>query len=183
MGLRVLLAALGFLMAAKSRWSRSFRNQLTRDVVMEISSDDGVARHFVFRDRRVSSHAGRIASPDCALRFTTADRGFAILTAGDGPTRLMGGLFDGGVRLEGRTALFAWFQGLVAAVVPGTPTPRLPATPPGAYVTPSSSPEVSSLITREPAVRELDPAWTAAARAREKLAMSRVAMGERPKLF
>ena len=183
MALRILLASLGALMAAKSRWSDAFRRQLSRDVVIEISSEDGVARHFVFSDRRVSSRAGRAPSPDCALRFTTARQGFTVLTAKDGPIRLFDGLFDETVRLEGRTALFGWFQGLVGAVVPGAPKLRLPATPPGAYVNPASSPEVSRFITREPAARELDPSWTDAATAREKLVMSRVAKGERPKLY
>ena len=183
MALRALLAVLGALMAWKSRRSEAFRSQLSRDVTIEISTDDGVARHFVFRNRRVSSRAGRAAAPDCALRFATARQGFTVLTAKDGPIRLFDGLFDETVRLEGRTALFGWFQGLVGAVVPGAPKLCLPATPPGAYVKPASSPEVSRFITREPAASELDPAWTEAATAREKLVMSRVAKGERPKLF
>jgi hypothetical protein len=106
-----------------------------------------------------------------------------VLTAKDGPQRLVDGLLDGSVALEGRTMLLGWFQGLVAAALPGTPRQKLAATPPGAYLTPSSSPEVSRSITREPSARELDPSWTDAAKAREKLVMSAVARGEKPDLF
>jgi hypothetical protein len=183
MALRILLAALGGLMAVASRWSDAFRRQLTRDVVVEIGSDDGIARHFVFRNRRASSRSGRATSPDCALRFATARQGFSILTAKEGPARLFDGLVDGSVAIEGNVALSSWFSGLVAAVVPGAPKLRLRATPPGAYVKPSSSPEVSQFITREPPERELDSSWTKAVEARKKLAMVRVAGGERPKPF
>jgi len=170
-------------MAIASRWSESFRRQLTRDAVIEIRSDDGVARRFLFRDRRPSSRSGRAPSPDCALCFETAQAGFAMLTAKDGPRRLLDGLSEGSVRIEGNAALFSWFSGLVRAVMPGAQPVRLPATPPGAYVKPSSSPEVSRFITREPPERELDPSWTNAARARDQLLIVRVAGGERPKPF
>jgi hypothetical protein len=178
LALRLLLVVLGGLMAAASRWSEAFRRQLTRDLVIEIRSDDGVARHFVFRNRRASSIGGRAEQPDLALRFATARQAFSVLTAKEGPARLLDGLLDGTIRLEGRTMLLGWFQGLVASVVPGASVPRFPATPPGAYVTPSSSEAVSRFITREPPERELDPSWTDAVAAREKLAALR-AIGER----
>jgi hypothetical protein len=168
-------------MAVASRWSEEFRRQITRDVEIEIRSDDGVARHFVFRGRRVSSRAGRVGNPDFALRFATARQGFSVLTAKDGPARLFEGLFDGSISVEGRTMLLGWFQGLVAAVVPGSTRLRLPTTPPGAYVEPSSSPEVSRFITREPPERELDPSWRNAADARAKLRAIRATADTRSK--
>jgi hypothetical protein len=183
MALRVLLTILGGMMALASRCSDRFRRQLARDVVVEVSSDDGAARHFLFRDRRVTSRPGRAARADCALRFATARQGFSILTSRDASNRLFDGLLDGSVRIEGRTVLFGWFQGLVAAVVPGSPRLRLPATPPGAVVAPTSSPEVSRFITREPPERELDPSWKNAVEARKKLVLTRVVRGEPPKPF
>ena len=173
-----LLQAAGALFAVASRTSRSFRRQLGADVVVEIRSDDGVARHFLFRNRRARSRSGRAARADCTLCFATARQGFEILTARDGARRLLDGMTDGSVRLEGRTALFGWFQGLGRSVVPGAPPRRLPATPPGVYLAPRSSPAVSRFITREAPERVLDPAWTAALVAREKLLLSRAAAGE-----
>src|SRR2546429_198936 len=43
-----------------SRWSRRFRSQITRDLVVEFSSADGVAHHYVFvvEGRSVSSRRG-----------------------------------------------------------------------------------------------------------------------------
>jgi len=183
MALRVLLTVLGWTLAVASRWSEAFRCQLSRDVVIEIRSDDGVAHQFVFRGRRVTGVPGRTHQADCAIRFATASQGFATFTAADGSRRLFAGMLDGTVTIEGRPALASWFQGLVPAAIPGMPVLRLPATPPAPYVRPTSSEEVSRRITREPVARELDPSWTSAVAARKKLLMMRVAAGEPLKPF
>lgn len=180
---RVLLGALGLVLTAASRWSSAFRRQLTRDVVIELRSDDGVARHFVFRDRRATSRVGRAESPDCAIRFATATQGFEALSAPDGPRRLVAGLLEGTVTIEGRATIVPWFQGLVPAAIPLMPVLRLPATPPHPYVRPGASPAVAKRITIEPAADALDPAWTNAAVARTRLVMMRVAAGEPVKPF
>ena len=178
MALRVLLWALGVLMASAGRRSDRFRRQLTRDVILEIVSDDGVARHYTVRNRRVISRSGRTNNSDCTLRFATATQGFSTLIARNANARMIEGLLDGSIRIEGRMPLLLWFQGLIQRVAPAAPALRLPATPPDAYRTPSSSPEVSRFITREPAVSELDPEWTHAIAARRKLQMIRAAAGE-----
>lgn len=139
MALRLLLTVLGWTFIAASRWSPAFRSQLSRDVVIEIRSDDGVAHQFSFRGRRATAAAGRTAAADCALRFATAAQGFATLTAPDGPHRTMAGLLDGTITIEGRASLMPWFQGLVPAAIPGLPVLRLPATPPDPYLRPTSS--------------------------------------------
>lgn len=174
MALRVLLRLLGVLMTVASRWSDRFRRQLTRDVVVEISSDDGVARHFIFRNGRASSRSGRASRPDSVLRFATAQEGFRMLT---GLRRLAEGLLDESVQITGTIALVGWFQGLVQSILPGA-TRRVLATPPKAYRAPRSSLAVSRFITREPSVAELDPEWTTAMAARAKLCMMRVAAGD-----
>ncbi len=183
MAFRLFLSALGLVFTAASRWSEAFRRQLTRDLVIELRSDDGVARHFVFRDRRATSQSGRATSPDCAIRFATAAQGFRALSAHDGPHRLLAGMIEGTIAIEGRTTLMPWFQGLVPAAIPLMPVLRLPATPPQPYVRPGASPEVAKRITIEPAAVALDPTWTDAAAARERLLMMRIAAGESVKPF
>jgi len=186
--LRLLLQTLGTLMGLASRTSDRFRCQITRDLVFEVRSDDGVAHHYAFRDRRVAGRAGRAAQPACSLRFATARQGFACLTARDGPQRLVQGLFDGSISVEGNPALLLWFQGLPGALLPDalvalSPPLRLPATPPGAYRVPKPSSPASRFITREAAVAELDPEWRSAARQRAKLRMLRTAAGKPHPLF
>ena len=55
-GFKVLLRAVGFLMAQASRQSPWMRNQINKDMVLEIGSADGVAHHleFVRESRRIT---------------------------------------------------------------------------------------------------------------------------------
>lgn len=183
MALRLLLGLLGLTFSLVSRTRDSFRRQLSRDVVIEIASADGVARHFTFATRRATSRKGRAVSADLSIRFPTAWAGFLALLAPDGSDRLFQGMLDGSVEMNGDRRLLLWFQGLVPAAIPGFPAFRLPRTPPSPYVRPTASAEVNRRIVREPAVAELDRAQTDAWTVREKSLMMRVAAGEPPKPF
>ena len=152
-------------------------------MVIEIASAGGVARHFLFADRRATSRAGRADSPDLSVRFPTAWVGVAALLAPNGPDRLFQGMLDGSIEVRGDRRLLLWFQGLAPAAIPGLPAFRLPHTPPSPYRRPAASADVSRRIVREPAAAELDPAQTDTWTARKKLLMMRVAAGERPKAF
>jgi len=182
MVLRTLLALMGALLALASRVSASFRGAITRDLIVEISSDDGVARHYLFRDRRVSSRAGRAPNPDCALRFATASQGVRALTARHGVSHLVAGLLDGTVSIDGNPLVLMWFSDLTQRVAPSAGKVRW-STPPGAYVTPSTTAAGAKRITREPPAAELDASWTGAVVSRAKLTMMRVAAGEPTKEF
>src|SRR5438477_268831 len=104
MALRILLALMGGLLALASRTRASVRQAITRDLVVEIASDDGVAHHYVFLDRRVWSRAGKAPAPDCALRFATAAQGARALTSRHTVTHLVAGLLEGTVSIRGGTA-------------------------------------------------------------------------------
>jgi hypothetical protein len=175
MFLRILLRVLGVLMAIASRTSERFRAQLSRDLAVEICTDDGVAHHYEFRNRRVRSRPGVAKNPACSLRFATSRQGVSCLIRRAGPQRLMSGLLDGSISVDGNIQLLLWFQGLPHAIVPITPVPHLPSTPPGAYVAPDPSSTVAGRIIREPSVTELDPSWEAAVRQRQKIVLIRAA--------
>ena len=180
--LRVLLAVMGSLLAIASRTSAGFRRAITRDLVIEIATDDGVAHHFVFRGGRASSHAGRAAAADCVLRFATASQAVRTLLARHTVSHLVAGLLDGTVSVRGNPFHLLWFADLAQQIVPTAARLRW-STPPNAYVAPNPALAAAKRITREPAVSALDPGWTEAARAREKLVMIRVAAGEPSKEF
>ena len=177
MALQGLLSIAGFLLAVASRSSSSFRQAITRDLVVEISSDDGVARHFVFRDRAVSSHSGNARSPDCALRFASAWQGAQAFLSRHAFNHIYAGLLNGTVRTEGNPSHLLWFSDLTQRVIPLAERVDW-GTPPGAYVAPSDTVPWAKRITREPEAVELDPAWEPAVRQRAKLRMMRVAAGE-----
>jgi hypothetical protein len=178
--LRLVLETLGVWLALSSRVSGRFRGQVTRGVVIEVSSDDGVSRRFVFdgATRTVALlRYDRAARADCALRFGTAGLALRVLGSPNDPQLMRDGLADGTVRLEGNPTLFLWFQGLIRAAAPSRAT-RTPL--PGVYKAPDRSAPRARFITVESPVSALDPAWTGAARAREQLAIWRVANGGRP---
>ena len=153
MALRVLLAILGALMAWKSRRSDAFITS-SRDVTIEIGSDDGVARP-VFREPARIQRSRPRAEP--RLRASLRDRTPGILRSSRRRTGRAAPLRRAARRAPSdrgrRRGSSAGFKDWSAAVVPGSAVLRLPATPPGAYVKPSSSPEVSRFITREPPER------------------------------
>jgi len=182
MALRILLALMGGLLAIASRTRTSFRRAITRDLVVEIATDDGVAHHFVFRDRYVSSRPGYAAAADCALRFATAAHAIRALTSRRSISHLVAGMLDGTVSIRGNPFVLMWFSDLTQRVVPIAARTRW-ATPPGAYVAPSTTAAGAARITREPAAGELDPSWDGAIRNRAKLTMMRVAAGEPTKEF
>jgi hypothetical protein len=177
MALRMLLAVMGALLAMASRMSARFRLPITRDLVVEIATDDGVAQHYAFRNRLVSSHAEKAGKADCRLRFATAAQGIRTLTSRQPVSHLVAGLLDGTVSIEGNPFHLLWFSDLTQRVAPIAATVRW-ETPPGAYLAPSTTIAAAKRITREPAAAELDPAWQSAARSRAKLTMMRVAAGE-----
>ena len=177
MALRILLAVLGTLFTLWSRLSPSFRRAITRDLVFEISSGDGVARHFVFRDRRVSSHVGKAPTADCVLGFATASQGFRTFVSRHTVTRLIDGLTSGTITLQGNAFRLLWFYELSQRLVPLAGKVGW-GTPPDAYRAPSTDAPWARRVTREPVAIALDPAWEAAVRQRAKLKMMRVAGGE-----
>ena len=177
MALRILLGLLGALLSIASRVSTGVRAAITRDMVVEIATGDGVAHHYVFRDRGVTSHAGSAPSPDCVLRFATASQALAILLSRQAIHKLYQGLVDGSITVQGNPFHALWFYDLTQWVVPLAQRTSW-ATPPGAYKAPSTTAPWASRITREPVATELDPSAEGAVRRRATLKMMRVAAGE-----
>jgi hypothetical protein len=179
-GLRVLLWGLGHRLALASRVSAPIRSQITRSLTVEISADDGVARHWNFdaQRRRVSSVAGRAGAPDFAVRFSTSGRALRALTSPRAVDRIMGGLGHGAVRLEGNPLILLWFDGLARRLAPGGRAGSSRRALPGGYLAHDPAANGIEKITIEPPERELDPHWTAAWNARARLWIVRGACGD-----
>jgi len=182
--LRVLLAVVGRLMAVTSRVDPVLRSCITRDVVFEISTEEGVARHWRFdgATRRVSSHPGRAADPDCTLRFANAAVAVRSLLADD-PAAADKALEAGAMRIEGSSSLALWFSGLTKRLTMMGRWRVRRRRLPHPYVKHDPSSPMARFITVEPPQRELDPSWEAAWKQRTKLAVVRVPAGEPPQPF
>jgi hypothetical protein len=179
-GLRALLCTLGYGLDLASRFSAPIRSQITRTLTVEISADDGVARHWDFdgQRRRVSSWAGRADTADFAVRFTSSGQALRGLTSPHAIDRIVGGLMHGAVRLEGDPRIMLWFDGLARRLVPAGRSGSSRRALPGAYVAHDPAANGVEKITIEPAVRQLDPRWTGAWNARAKLWIVRGACGD-----
>lgn len=177
--LRVLLACLGAAMALASRLVPRFRAQVSRDVVVQLATDDGVARHFVFdaRRRTMASRPGPADRPDLALTFESSWLAIRSLLNTHATGAMVEGLQRDRIRVQGNPVLLLWFHGLTRIVAPigRGPEPRRRAPLP--FLAPSPASRVADRITREPAVAELDRAWTSAWEQRSKLEMIKVAAG------
>lgn len=175
-----LLASLGVMMAVASRFSKRFRRQVTRDLVVEIRTDDGVGVRYQFNSQdRVMNVLWRSTEEiECSLICSSGWLGIRSLLSTRAVGRIVEGMNDGSLRVEGNTIVMLWFHGLTRIVAPIGHT-RRPHNPiPAPLRGPESDAPWARYIIREPSVRELSREWPEAWAAREKLLQLRAAAGE-----
>jgi hypothetical protein len=179
--LQTLLTGLGALMALASRRVDRFRRQVTRDLLLEIRSDDGARQQYRLHGatRRLTLPRRPGAGAECTLIFPSAREGLRALLSRRAIGRIVEGMNTGDTRIDGNAALLLWFHGLTRIVAPigSSRRPRRPAPVP--IRAPERHAQWASRIIREPTVRELSRDWPEAWAAREKLLQLRAANGER----
>lgn len=179
---RTLLDTLGVALKVASKCSERFRAQITTDLTIEVSSSDGVARHYVFRraDRSAASRPAKSPkTPDLALNFDTAWLGFRTLVRTDAVGEIVRLLHARRATYAGNAVYVLWFWSLRSMVLPyGRDRPLRGEGLPGALAAPDPVSKVADRIIREPVVAELDPAWTQAAQARSQMALTRGCRGD-----
>ena len=179
--LQALLTGLGALMALASRRVDRFRRQVTRDLLLEIRSDDGARQQYRLHaaTRRLTLPRHPTQCAECTLTFPTARVGLRILISRRTIGRLVEDMNFGGTRIDGNPVLMLWFHGLTRIVAPigSTRRPRRPAPVP--VRAPEPNAPWARRIIREPPVRELSRDWPEAWAARQKLLQLRAPAGER----
>ncbi|MCD2194793.1 hypothetical protein LQ327_15585 [Actinomycetospora endophytica] len=178
--LRLVLGLFGVVLPPASRWDPVLRRQITRSLVVDITTDDGVARRWSFDGpgRRARSTTVTAGAPDHALRFATSGQALATLLSTRTVDRVVAGVVTQRMRIEGSAFVVIWFHGLTRRIVRIGRRRGPRVRPPGAYLSPDPSLDGDETITREPAVTVLDPTWTDAWRARARLWMPRGGAGE-----
>jgi hypothetical protein len=178
--LRMLLWFLGQCMAWGSRFMPSVRAQITRTLTFELSAGDRVARHWVFDGqlRRATTRPGPAAAADCSVRMRSSGQALRMLVSPKTVDKIVAAHHRGTVQIHGSAFVLLWFYGLTRKFVrigrPRGPRHRIP----GAYLAHDPAASGAETILVEPAVLRLDPAWTAAWKARSTLSMVRAATGE-----
>lgn len=177
------LIALGAGLRLACLLSASFRSQLAHPRTVQVGSNDGVCRHYIFTRRAVRSVAGRIERPDVGLYFDRASLGLIVLASPDAVGRIVRALLGERATYEGNAVLVLWFFALTRYVLPIGRSKPLKLPPPEAYLEHNPNSKVASRIVREPAVDKLDPAWEAAHDRRAQMVMPRGSAGEAVKLW
>ena len=178
--LRMLLWILGQCIAQGSRFMPSVRSQITRTLTFELSAGDRVARHWVFDGqlRRAATYSGHAAAPDCAIHIGSSWQALTTLSSPRTVDKIVRGLHDGTVELQGSAFVLLWFYGLTRKFVKigraSGPRHRIP----DPYIDHDDAACGTETIVIEPSVVRLDPAWTAAWKARTTLSMVRAATDE-----
>jgi len=178
--LRALLRSLGVLMVLASRRVNRFRRQVTRDLLIEIRSQDGVRQQFQLHGASRSMTLPRrpVGPAECTLIFPTARVGLRTLVSRRTIGRIVEGMNFGDTRIEGNPVLLLWFHGLTRIVAPigSTRRPRRPGSVP--VRAPEHDAPYARRIVREAGVGELSRDWPLAWAARAKLHQIRVTTGE-----
>ena len=169
--LRFVLAALGALMAVASLCVPRLRRQITRDMTVEVSSDDGACQRYRLhaRTRTIRLQRSGTGAVTCALRFRTGGRALVTLLSPRRVGRIVDGMNDGSIRIDGNPVLILYFHGLTRVVAPIGRSRQPRRIPPIELRTPERQAPWAARIVREPAVDELSREWPAAWAAREKL--------------
>lgn len=178
LALRALLVGAGLIMGAASRLSPRFRAALSRDRTIVLETRDGVAHRFFVRNRVMSSRFGKTQHSDCRLVIATAAQALGIFLSPRGVGKLVAGVVDGSVLVEGDLYLLLWFDARLQSVLPIREPVRKPDRFPHAYVRPRDDVTAARWITRESPKAELDSDWPEAWAQRRQLLMMRVAAGE-----
>lgn len=177
-----LLVTVGLLLTLASRFHPRLRAQITRDVLFEFATDDGVTRRFGLHaaTRTVTVEPMSEARPDTSVRFGSSWDGIRALVTTRTTAHIVKGMNYGDTRLIGNPVLLLWFHSLTRTVLPigSSRRPRKRHLPPIKAREPEGHAPYSSRITREPVLDELDPTWTAAWVARAKLLQVRAPAGE-----
>ena len=152
--LQSLLTALGLLMALASRRVDRFRRQVTRDLLLEIRSEDGARQQYRLyaATRRLTLPRHPVERAECTLIFRTARVGLRTLLSRRAIGRLVEDMNFAATRIDGSPVLMLWFHGLTRIVAPIGSTRRPRRTAPVPIRAPERHAPYASRIIREPPV-------------------------------
>lgn len=178
---KLALVVLGIGLKVACRLSKTFRVQVTRDVIIQAGSAEGVFQHYVFTPGKINSYSGPSTNASIetlSLTFDNAWLALVILLSLGTCGGINRALLDHKAVYEGNAVLLLWFWPLTRYVLPYDKVGSLKRPLPYAYIELSDKIKVASQITREPVATELDPNWELAHLRRSQMAMFRMANGE-----
>lgn len=99
---RLVLVVLGTGMELACRLSDTFRRQVTRALIVQIGSADGVFHRYVFAPRAVTSRTGPTIAPTLNLCFDNARQGVITLASPRAVGRVVHALLERTAEYQGK---------------------------------------------------------------------------------
>jgi len=122
MRFKIVLWFLGLALEKAAKKNPKFQKKLEgKNLILEISSEDGTGYHYIFKDKTVMSYPGRACSPtflsqvhqpDITIRFKNSKTGFKTFTTKNKQLAMISGIQNKDIRIEGNALYLGWFQGL-----------------------------------------------------------------------
>ena len=116
---KFLLWAFAQLLQRKIRSNAECARYLgAKKLVVQIRTASGAGRYYVIQDGTVRSFAGLTANPAFTFTFSTAAKGFEILSAKDSQPAFLRGVGSKDLVVSGDFREVMWFQGLTSYLQP-----------------------------------------------------------------
>jgi hypothetical protein len=116
---KFLLWAFAQLLQRKIRSSPECARYVgAKKLVFQIRTASGAGRYYVIKDGAVRSLAGLTDSPAFTLSFSSAGKGFEILSAKDAQAAFLRGVGSKDLVISGDFREVMWFQGLTSYLQP-----------------------------------------------------------------
>lgn len=123
---KFLLWAFAQLLQRKIRSNAECARYLgSKELVFQIRTASGAGRYYVLQDGSVRSFAGLAANPAFTFNFSTAAKGFEILSARDAQSAFLRGVGSKDLVVSGDFREVMWFQGLTSFLQPQRAVPPL----------------------------------------------------------
>ena len=97
----------------------------SKQLVFQIRTASGAGRYYVLQDGRVRSFAGLTDNAAFTFTFSTAAKGFEILSAKDAQPAFLRGVGSKDLVVSGDFREVMWFQGLTSFLQPHKAVPPL----------------------------------------------------------
>ncbi|MEH6344301.1 MAG: hypothetical protein V7785_04400 [Bermanella sp.] len=128
MRFKIVLWFLGLALEKAAKNNQKFQKKLEgKNLTLEISSEDGAAYHYIFKDKTVMSYPGRAScptflsephQPDITIRFKNAKTGFKTFTSKNKQLAMIGGIQNKNICIKGNPLFLSWFQALAKLATP-----------------------------------------------------------------
>lgn len=84
------------------------------EITFQIQTANGEGRYYIVKNQRIRSHTGISDKADFTLTFSSAKKGFEVLSAKDSTGAFLSAVGSKDLVISGDYAAVMWFQGLVA---------------------------------------------------------------------